>query len=1722
MLSVNEIYQARKFLNESQWKGFESEGGSNETDINFSRYISGVPETQIDGLLEFIRRYVSVKNAFFDVVATRAAGGAGSYRWTEEVVNGFPVFRMVGGTFSFQVVDVAGDLRWALYDGLSVVEQSTSDAMGGDPSVSVIGATWPVLSGELGVTDEEISARSVVDPQVNNGKIRQGLWRNGSVRQMKDLDGRFGDKGGWVLVQELMLELNVVAPIAVDDTRWRIKNLEAFRSGSRNIVLELPYCDPTDLQAMVDENTNAVYDSEIYTINGGVLEGKWYRQDIQSVVDPQTGYGTLLWMLRSHTNDDMGFVYMAAKCERHLQFYKSHLAADGIQDFRDQYYFDISGSFYVSADGVNYTAKDGQPATGTLPSTAKNLDEYDEARAIVDYSVVPNERTGEVDVRVHIVWKVCFVSDGVRTFVSADEIETRILLSDVTESEKDDFFDHTYYDAEGHWYYSADGTSYTRKDGETASGTLPASATLLNVWMEGRKIRVQESFSDVSKRWSVLVVALFGQIDSRTAISNAPAFYPSKDVKVTLSKGFNYSYSELMALSSAVVPAGTERQFEYERLENGRYNWVDVLSVRTGFQVSFELGDRKYDIGNHMVKPPTTDTGASPSEYTIVAVDGVSNEQVDYNDEDGTWSWIIVSVSGRDDVGFVYMAAKCERHLQFYKSHLAADGIQDFRDQYYFDISGSFYVSADGVNYTAKDGQPATGTLPSTAKNLDEYDEARAIVDYSVVPNERTGEVDVRVHIVWKVCFVSDGVRTFVSADEIETRILLSDVTESEKDDFFDHTYYDAEGHWYYSADGTSYTRKDGETASGTLPASATLLNVWMEGRKIRVQESFSDVSKRWSVLVVALFGQIDSRTAISNAPAFYPSKDVKVTLSKGFNYSYSELMALSSAVVPAGTERQFEYERLENGRYNWVDVLSVRTGFQVSFELGDRKYDIGNHMVKPPTTDTGASPSEYTIVAVDGVSNEQVDYNDEDGTWSWIIVSVSGRDDVGFVYMANRRERHLQFYKMNLESDKIQDFRDQYYFDSDGSFYVSADGVNYTAKDGQPATGTLPSTAKNLDEDADGRTIPVYTANPDDRTGLQDVHVHFIWRVGNAEEGVRTESEYGTITTQLSLEDVTESVKDGFFANTYFDESGHWYYSTDGTNYTRKDGETASGALPADAKLLDELQEGRTVRVQQSLDATSDFWNVDILAQFGDADSRTDNWSDGNATPTFYPSKDVKVTIDKGFNYTHDHLIALNTAGSSAGYKIQFEYDRLPNGRYNWVKVVSYRTGFQMSFELGDKVYHIGDHMAKPPNTDSTASSATYTIISVDGVADELVDYNDEDGTWSWKIVSEKDKDEPSGSATFIVEFGEADQWVQLVSEVSSTSLPNGGVPDLGEFKNVTITDLAGTSKTLTGRAKTVTRYDNFSVKDKKYSYRKLRLGYNAPLAPTTTVAITAVEKVYFSDKMDAVLVEYTTPTHALAVGDELFFIDSLVYPYEPTPAKILAKSGTTYRLERPFVKDDPSATGHVPYMKLDDSSIHYYDVTSFALAEDTSKVKLVGDFLHSPVMPGEKIKVTGTSDYDGTHTVLESAPSYVVIAETFTSTKTGTGTLQEDGWFFVAGGYSIDREKRTYKLDGDFDDDDNPKVTEIATRAWRKIFTQQVQKLFVRRPTPADLVAAGIEPAEAPKNELGPTVKDGVVQLSQHLFSYERVITTASKRESEVVDVPMVSIVQSYKTPE
>ena len=1377
MLSVNEIYQARKFLNESQWKGFESEGGSNETDINFSRYISGVPETQIDGLLEFIRRYVSVKNAFFDVVATRAAGGAGSYRWTEEVVNGFPVFRMVGGTFSFQVVDVAGDLRWALYDGLSVVEQSTSDAMGGDPSVSVIGATWPVLSGELGVTDEEISARSVVDPQVNNGKIRQGLWRNGSVRQMKDLDGRFGDKGGWVLVQELMLELNVVAPIAVDDTRWRIKNLEAFRSGSRNIVLELPYCDPTDLQAMVDENTNAVYDSEIYTINGGVLEGKWYRQDIQSVVDPQTGYGTLLWMLRSHTNDDMGFVYMAAKCER---------------------------------------------------------------------------------------------------------------------------------------------------------------------------------------------------------------------------------------------------------------------------------------------------------------------------------------------------------HLQFYKSHLAADGIQDFRDQYYFDISGSFYVSADGVNYTAKDGQPATGTLPSTAKNLDEYDEARAIVDYSVVPNERTGEVDVRVHIVWKVCFVSDGVRTFVSADEIETRILLSDVTESEKDDFFDHTYYDAEGHWYYSADGTSYTRKDGETASGTLPASATLLNVWMEGRKIRVQESFSDVSKRWSVLVVALFGQIDSRTAISNAPAFYPSKDVKVTLSKGFNYSYSELMALSSAVVPAGTERQFEYERLENGRYNWVDVLSVRTGFQVSFELGDRKYDIGNHMVKPPTTDTGASPSEYTIVAVDGVSNEQVDYNDEDGTWSWIIVSVSGRDDVGFVYMANRRERHLQFYKMNLESDKIQDFRDQYYFDSDGSFYVSADGVNYTAKDGQPATGTLPSTAKNLDEDADGRTIPVYTANPDDRTGLQDVHVHFIWRVGNAEEGVRTESEYGTITTQLSLEDVTESVKDGFFANTYFDESGHWYYSTDGTNYTRKDGETASGALPADAKLLDELQEGRTVRVQQSLDATSDFWNVDILAQFGDADSRTDNWSDGNATPTFYPSKDVKVTIDKGFNYTHDHLIALNTAGSSAGYKIQFEYDRLPNGRYNWVKVVSYRTGFQMSFELGDKVYHIGDHMAKPPNTDSTASSATYTIISVDGVADELVDYNDEDGTWSWKIVSEKDKDEPSGSATFIVEFGEADQWVQLVSEVSSTSLPNGGVPDLGEFKNVTITDLAGTSKTLTGRAKTVTRYDNFSVKDKKYSYRKLRLGYNAPLAPTTTVAITAVEKVYFSDKMDAVLVEYTTPTHALAVGDELFFIDSLVYPYEPTPAKILAKSGTTYRLERPFVKDDPSATGHVPYMKLDDSSIHYYDVTSFALAEDTSKVKLVGDFLHSPVMPGEKIKVTGTSDYDGTHTVLESAPSYVVIAETFTSTKTGTGTLQEDGWFFVAGGYSIDREKRTYKLDGDFDDDDNPKVTEIATRAWRKIFTQQVQKLFVRRPTPADLVAAGIEPAEAPKNELGPTVKDGVVQLSQHLFSYERVITTASKRESEVVDVPMVSIVQSYKTPE
>jgi len=449
-LTAIDVLQARDALAEYRWKLWDGEEAPNEAGVSLTRFVAGINETRLDMLLEFLRRFGSVKNQHdYDVLAsgTTLPDADGTYSASGLAANGYTIFRSADAAFEFRVaVDTeTGGYQWQLiqlsdgaiiwagaagavnevapYDGLDVASEwlATDDGvlvpvdLAAD-AVSLSAAVWTAGAGVTGdlsvdwdVPNTGTLFRSVTDPQVNNGKVREGEWRIGAQRPGKDFDGRYGAKGSWVIVQELHLELNTSAPITEGATRWRIKGGKDYKSGSRNLVLELPYCDPSYVQAMAEENTETVYDSAIYTVNGGLLAGKWYRVDAMTEIDAKTGYGTILWFLRNHDNEDFRFVYKANANETHVHFFKLHMPSDGIADFHAHYYFDPSGNFYVSTNGSTYTAMNGEAATGSLPVDAKLLTVEVAGRTVPGYGPVPRDEAGEIDLHIQLV----FAEDGI-------------------------------------------------------------------------------------------------------------------------------------------------------------------------------------------------------------------------------------------------------------------------------------------------------------------------------------------------------------------------------------------------------------------------------------------------------------------------------------------------------------------------------------------------------------------------------------------------------------------------------------------------------------------------------------------------------------------------------------------------------------------------------------------------------------------------------------------------------------------------------------------------------------------------------------------------------------------------------------------------------------------------------------------------------------------------------------------------------------------------------------------------------------------------------------------------------------------------------------------------------------------------------------------------------------------------------------------------------------
>jgi len=108
------------------------------------------------------------------------------------------------------------------------------------------------------------------------------------------------------------------------------------------------------------------------------------------------------------------------------------------------------------------------------------------------------------------------------------------------------------------------------------------------------------------------------------------------------------------------------------------------------------------------------------------------------------------------------------------------------------------------------------------------------------------------------------------------------------------------------------------------------------------------------------------------------------------------------------------------------------------------------------------------------------------------------------------------------------------------------------------------------------------------------------------------------------------------FENNYYFDSStiGDYYYSTDGSNYTKKNNASESGSLPGTAKRITDAQDGRTVEYTQKPDRENG--EIDITVQLVYETARSVGSTTSNAllnsatgSPTFIHSWGIKNTSD-------------------------------------------------------------------------------------------------------------------------------------------------------------------------------------------------------------------------------------------------------------------------------------------------------------------------------------------------------------------------------------------------------------------------------------------------------------------------------------------------------------
>ena len=423
----------------------------------------------------------------------------------------------------------------------------------------------------------------------------------------------------------LMKSAATTSSITQSGTKWRLQSGETYQAGTSNLVLVMYNVDPDYIVALETESLSTTYEGTIYLLGGTQLTGTWHSIARESDFNSDTGLYDLRWYVSRYEAKEYMFVSKRNSFQEEVQFYRYRMTETSIDDFENNYYFDTStlGDYYYSADGSNYTKKNNASATGTLPSTAKNILTSIAGRSL-NYEQRPDRDTGEIDIVVTFIHDTASTAEGGSTSSANSTVVT------ITNNATQELGDPTpSFKLTMTGTHSAATGTYQLNPNLSRYERLSDNLNYDEQWTIFRDSQ-QTGTDTYAHSWLLYDEVNNNQVYFSSNYSSLAAFKTAENNPTdgTITNGTFSEKSEGLHH----VQDNSTIQHESQQLENGLFRNVQTISTNFNQTASSESKLHAYtDTVEFNSASTTSVTPGSPSAGTQVTVENTPNEDGTFN-----------------------------------------------------------------------------------------------------------------------------------------------------------------------------------------------------------------------------------------------------------------------------------------------------------------------------------------------------------------------------------------------------------------------------------------------------------------------------------------------------------------------------------------------------------------------------------------------------------------------------------------------------------------------------------------------------------------------------------------------------------------------------------------------------------------------------------------------------------------------------------------------------------------------------------------------------------------------------------------------------------------------------------------------------------------------------------------------------------------------------------